>query len=187
MIRQATIKDASALAKIGFIVLKDLYQPLARNSKQQQQQQADLEILVQQQQVAMSYKFAHVYVENAEILGVIWAYQYHNFPQLKENLYQFSKVNNLTFPQIEEEARASDYYIDTIAVLEKARNQEIGRKLLDFCILSAQNCNYQVISLIVEAEKTSAQKLYQSRGFKHEKTSQLYGGTYQYCRLNLEK
>lgn len=182
-IRKATKHDKHDLAKLGYLVLFELYQTIAETESEKAEQIMSLTKLVEQEDVPMSYKNAHVYLKNGEVVGVVWSYPFTQFETMQKKLYEYGEKWEIPFPLIEEEARVEDYYIDTIAVSPSARRQGIGRDLLRYIISAAKLQGYQYISLIVEQKKENAQRLYEKHGFETIELKELYGETYQYRRL----
>ena len=182
-IRKATKQDRHDLAKLGYLVLFELYQTIAETEAEKAEQITSLTKLVEQDDVPMSYKNAHVYLKNGEVTGVVWSYPFTQFKLMQKKLYEYGEKWGIPFPLIEEEARLEDYYIDTIAVSPSARRQGIGQDLLHHIISDAKLQGYQYISLIVEQKKENAQRLYEKHGFENIESKELYGETYQYRRL----
>ena len=178
LIRKATKTDVPALVDIVYLVLAELYVPLAANDQDIQKQKKDLRELAARHDVPMSYLNAHVYEVDGVILGALWSYDYAKYHDMLGNLYRLEREEMLLIPQLIEEARVENYYIDTIAVTEAAQNQGIGQKMLQYILANAET--EKELALIVDSKKQKAFHIYQKLGFTIKETREMYESVYYY-------
>lgn len=176
MIRKATKTDAKQLVEIAYLVLAELYEPIAETAMEIAKQKSDLATLIQKKLVPMSYENVTVFEMDEKIIGAVWSYDYATFSTMLDNLYQLEKEGFL-IPHLVEEAAINDYYIDTIAVLPQARGKKVAQQLLQ-TIINEQN--EKAIALIVDSKKELPLHLYQKLGFAIDEERQMYGSIYYY-------
>lgn len=64
-----------------------------------------------------------------------------------------------------DEGSSGEYHVSMLATLSQFRGMGIGKKLLTYAEQLAVNKGYQAISLTVEVDNTSAQRLYEKQGY----------------------
>ncbi len=128
---------------------------------------------------ALHYKNCHILEGNEEPLGFLSAYP------VGENSY--SQMGTLQIIQAGGarllwhylthwkelflalrflEGKRGEYYINTLATVEKARGQGIGTKLLHYALDQAKRQEKETISLLVGRDNREAKSLYERIGFK---------------------
>lgn len=111
-----------------------------------------------------SHQNARVYWLDGNIIGVILAYDGAHFRDYRAQSLQLFQ-SHLIFNADEYETEAGEFYLDCVAVDEKARGRGVGSALLRaMTAYGLQQCPR--VTLLVEPEKTEAQRLYQKLGFQ---------------------
>ena len=139
-----------------------------------------LENFFLQENNRLSYENICVYEEDGEILGAICFYdgaraEFLDMP-LKMNLKALGKQDTI-LKECEDE-----FYLDSVAVDEKARGKGIAKKLILYAQEEAQKAQKK-LSLIVETQNEIAKKTYDKLGFKCVNLKKFHGHLYEYREL----
>lgn len=117
-------------------------------------------------------------VLDGKYAGMVTAYDGRHYAAMRDNTFSITKKEfGIEFPGMEDEAVPGEYYIDSLAVWPEYRGQGIGRKLLQHAIADGQRLGLTV-TLAVDPVNTSAQKLYESLGFRYCSDLFIFGHTY---------
>lgn len=115
---------------------------------------------------------------DGKAIGIVTAYDGAGYRTMRQKTMPlFEKHFNSSFPDMEDESEAGEYYIDSLAVLPDYRGKGIGRKLLSAAIEHGKASGLKV-TLAVDPENEQAQRLYSSLGFTHDREIFIFGHTY---------
>ena len=97
------------------------------------------------------------------------------YPQLKE---LFDVAFGKGWDEMEDEAKAGEFYIDSLAVSLPYRNQGVGTALIEKAKELARGLGIGVVTLAVEPENR-AKKLYQKLGFSYQRVIEIFNEEYE--------
>ena len=97
------------------------------------------------------------------------------YPQLKE---LFDVAFGKGWDEMEDEAKAGEFYIDSLAVSLPYRNQGVGTALIEKAKEMARGLGIGVVTLAVEPENR-AKKLYQKLGFGYQRRIEIFNEEYE--------
>ena len=97
------------------------------------------------------------------------------YPQLKSI---FDTAFGLGWEDMEDEAQAGEFYVDSIAVFPPYRHRGIGTNLLLHAKQRAKELNIPLITLAVEP-MNSAKILYQELGFTYNRLITIFNEEYE--------
>ena len=97
------------------------------------------------------------------------------YPQLKE---LFDVAFGKDWDEMEDEAKAGEYYIDSLSVSLPYRNQGVGRALIEKAKEMAREKGIGMVTLAVEPENR-AKRLYQQLGFGYQRRIEIFNEEYE--------
>ena len=97
------------------------------------------------------------------------------YPQLKE---LFDVAFGKGWDEMEDEAKAGEFYIDSLAVSLPYRNQGVGTALIEKAKEMASELGIAVVTLAVEPENR-AKKLYEKLGFGYKRKIEIFNEEYE--------
>ena len=97
------------------------------------------------------------------------------YPQLKE---LFDVAFGKGWDEMEDEAKAGEFYIDSLAVSLPYRNQGVGTALIEKAKEMASELGIAVVTLAVEPENR-AKKLYEQLGFAYQRRIEIFNEEYE--------
>ena len=97
------------------------------------------------------------------------------YPQLKE---LFDVAFGKGWDDMEDEAKAGEFYIDSLAVSLPYRNQGVGTALIEKAKEMAKGKGISVVTLAVEPENR-AKRLYQKLGFAYQREIEIFNEQYE--------
>ena len=97
------------------------------------------------------------------------------YPQLKE---LFDVAFGKGWDDMEDEAKAGEFYIDSLAVSLPYRNQGVGTALIEKAKDMAKEKGIGVVTLAVEPEN-KAKRLYQKLGFGYQRMIEIFNEEYE--------
>ena len=97
------------------------------------------------------------------------------YPQLKE---LFDVAFGKGWDEMEDEAKAGEFYIDSLAVSLPYRNQGVGTALIEKAKKMAKELGITVVTLAVEPENR-AKKLYEKLGFAYQRRIEIFNEEYE--------
>ena len=97
------------------------------------------------------------------------------YPQLKE---LFDAAFGKGWDEMEDEAKAGEFYIDSLAVSLPYRNQGVGTALIEKAKEMARGLGIGVVTLAVEPENR-AKRLYQRLGFGYKRRIEIFNEEYE--------
>lgn len=115
---------------------------------------------------------------NGETAGMLTAYDGSGYHAMKERTMQLVKDNyGIEFPEMEDETKSGEYYLDSLAVRPQHRGIGMGRALLERGIAEGLRRGLSV-TLTVDPKNRKAQNLYTALGFERDGEKFIFGGTY---------
>ena len=113
-----------------------------------------------------TYKNAIVAEIDEKIVGMALSIPSH-FHKITDEMKEFFPEDRLEHLKHFFSARVDDsLLLDTLCVDEKFRGKGIGSKLISLTKKKAEEADYDILSLIVLADNTDAQRLYRRCGFE---------------------
>ena len=97
------------------------------------------------------------------------------YPQLKG---LFDVAFGKGWDEMEDEAKAGEFYIDSLAVSLPYRNQGVGTALIEKAKKMAKELGITVVTLAVEPENR-AKKLYEKLGFAYQRRIEIFDEEYE--------
>ena len=97
------------------------------------------------------------------------------YPQLKG---LFDVAFGKGWDEMEDEAKAGEFYIDSLSVSLPYRNQGVGTALIEKAKEMAKELGIPVVTLAVEPENR-AKKLYQKLGFGYQRRIEIFNEAYE--------
>ena len=190
-IRKATIEDVAYIAEGIYyaFLLEDegLYNQWIRTLKE----------VCEQEDTHYSYRntwIAEVDGERAEAdgertvvdrerAGMMIAVDGEHYREQREKMYpQLKGVFDVAFgkgwDEMEDEAKAGEFYIDSLAVSLPYRNQGVGTALIEKAKEMAKEKGISVVTLAVEPEN-KAKRLYQKLGFAYQRRIEIFNEEYE--------
>lgn len=170
-LRPATIDDIAFIAR-GFHMAM-LYED---TPEQQIEKMAD--IICRREDVLYSWRNTTIAEVDGVRAGMVTAYDGKYYRDWRRKTFELAEeVWNSTFPGMEDEAEAGEYYIDSLAVLPAYRGHGIGQKLLLQAIEQGKALGLKV-TLAVDPANERAQRLYRSLGFTDDGHLFIFGHDY---------
>ena len=183
-IRRATIEDVAYIAEGIYhaFLLEDeaLYDPWIRTLKE----------VCEQEDTHYSYRntwIAEVDGERTVVGGVragmMIAVDGEHYREQRDKMYpQLKGLFDVAFGKgwddMEDEAKAGEFYIDSLAVSLPYRNQGVGRALIEKAKEMAKEKGISVVTLAVEPENR-AKRLYQRLGFAYQRRIEIFNEEYE--------
>ena len=135
-------------------------------------------------QVNTHYSYTNTWVAevNGEIAGIMIAVDGKNYRIQRERMYPqlksiFDEVFGLGWEDMEDEAQAGEFYVDSLAVFAPYRHNGIGTSLLLHAIQCARELHLPFATLAVEP-MNSAKILYQELGFRYHRSITIFNEEY---------
>lgn len=152
MIRPAEEKDAAAIARLVFIILKDMELPFLNEVPE-----AEVLAILAETALEPTYRYglSRGIVEeiDGEVAGIAFGYPADDEPLIDLPLSAVLVRHNLSgdlklFEDLE--TLPGEWYLDSIAVAEKFRGQKVGTRLLAAIPAIAQAAGFAKVGLNVE-------------------------------------
>ncbi len=170
-IRPATIADAHFIAR-GFHMAM-LYEDVP-----EERIRAFAEHICRREDVLYSWRNTLIAEQDGVVVGMITAYDGRYYRAWREQTFRLcEELFGATFPGMEDEAVAGEYYIDSLAVLPEYRGRGIGRALLEQGI-SRGSAVGLTVTITVDPVNKRAQRLYASLGFRPDGELFIFGHNY---------
>ena len=189
-IRRAEISDAAYIAEGIFsaFLLEDSV-TVSGNSvgtKSESLREKWMEVLTDvcaQEDTHYSYRNTFIAELDGEIAGMMIAVDGKNYRFQREKMYpQLKGLFDVAFGKgwedMEDEAKAGEYYIDSLSVSLPYRNQGVGRALIEKAKEMAREKGIGVVTLAVEPENR-AKRLYQQLGFGYQRRIEIFNEEYE--------
>lgn len=166
MIRQATLADAKAIAKLTVAAMPDLAMQFCASNR------IDDAIRLLERFIALegnqySYGNALVYIADGKVAGSISGYDGAQIQQLRQPFFTYLQENYHPHGfEMEYESEPGEYYLDTISVSPLHQGKGIGKSLIKAALQHAKALGHQKAGLLVDEENPDAKRLYENLGFK---------------------
>ena len=175
-IRKATIEDVAYIAEgIYYAFLLEgecLYNQWIRTLKE----------VCEQEDTHYSYRNTWIAEVDGERAGMMIAVDGEHYRDQRDKMYpQLKGLFDVAFgkgwDEMEDEAKAGEFYIDSLAVSLPYRNQGVGTALVEKAKEMAKEIGIERVTLAVEPMNT-AKKLYQRLGFVFEREITIFNEVY---------
>ena len=175
-IRKATIEDVAYIAEGIYhaFLLEDegLYNQWIRTLKD----------VCAQEDTHYSYRNTWIAEVDGERAGMMIAVNGEHYRVQRDRMYpQLKGLFDVAFGKgwddMEDEAKAGEFYIDSLAVSLPYRNQGVGKALIEKAKEMAKEIGIERVTLAVEPMNT-AKKLYQRLGFVFEREITIFNEVY---------
>ena len=115
--------------------------------------------------------------------GMMIAVDGEHYREQREKMYpQLKGLFDVAFgkgwDEMEDEAKAGEFYIDSLAVSLPYRNQGVGTALIEKAKEMAKEMGISVVTLAVEPENR-AKKLYEKLGFAYQRRIEIFNEEYE--------
>ena len=136
-----------------------------------------------QEDTHYSYKNTWIAEVDRERAGMMIAVDGEHYREQREKMYpQLKGVFDVAFgkgwDEMEDEAKAGEFYIDSLAVSLPYRNQGVGTALIEKAKEMAKEKGIGVVTLAVEPEN-KAKRLYQKLGFGYQRRIEIFNEEYE--------
>ena len=176
-IRRATIEDVAYIAEGIYyaFLLEDeaLYNQWIRTLKE----------VCAQEDTHYSYRNTWIAEVDRERAGMMIAVDGEHYREQRDKMYpQLKGLFDVAFgkgwDEMEDEAKAGEFYIDSLAVSLPYRNQGVGTALIEKAKELARGLGIDVVTLAVEPENR-AKKLYEELGFGYKRRIEIFNEEYK--------
>lgn len=176
-IRKATKEDVAYIAEGIYyaFLLKDegLYNQWIRTLKD----------VCAQEDTHYSYRNTWIAEVDGERAGMMIAVNGEHYRVQRDRMYpQLKGLFDVAFGKgwddMEDEAKAGEFYIDSLSVSLPYRNQGVGTALIEKAKAMAREQGIGVVTLAVEPTNT-AKKLYQELGFRYQRMIKIFNEEYE--------
>ena len=138
--------------------------------------------------VLYSYENTLIAEVDGERVGIMISYDGALYSTLR--VKTFSNVGDALkcdFSNMADEAKAGEYYLDTLAVSPDMRRKGIGRALLTAALERGRKTGIEKATLLVSPKNTPALRLYSSLGFKPTRMVHAFDHNYLHMERSLSK
>jgi DNA-3-methyladenine glycosylase I len=176
-IRKATKEDVGYIAEGIYhaFLLEDeaLYDRWIRTLKE----------VCAQEDTHYSYRNTWIAEADGERAGMMIAVDGRHYREQRDKMYpQLKELFDVAFgkgwDEMEDEAKAGEFYIDSLSVSLPYRNQGVGTALIEKAKEMARELGIPVVTLAVEPENR-AKKLYQKLGFGYQRRIEIFNEAYE--------
>ena len=176
-IRKATKEDVGYIAEGIYhaFLLEDkaLYNQWIRTLKE----------VCAQEDTHYSYRNTWIAEVDGERAGMMIAVDGEHYREQRDKMYpQLKGLFDVAFgkgwDEMEDEAKAGEFYIDSLAVSLPYRNQGVGTALIEKAKEMARELGISVVTLAVEP-KNRAKRLYQKLGFAYQREIEIFNEQYE--------
>ena len=176
-IRKATIEDVAYIAEGIYhaFLLEDeaLYNQWIRTLKE----------VCAQEDTHYSYRNTWIAEVEGERAGMMIAVNGEYYREQRDRMYpQLKGLFDIAFGEgwddMEDEAKAGEFYIDSLAVSLPYRNQGVGTALIEKAKEMAKEQGIGVVTLAVEPTNP-AKKLYRKLGFAYQRGIEIFNEEYE--------
>ncbi|MCQ6958556.1 GNAT family N-acetyltransferase [Mucilaginibacter aquariorum] len=186
MIRPARLTDAPAISQLIVLAMGNLAGKFA-NSTDEAKILSLFERFVSQTGNQYSYENILVWDEQAEVCGMIIAYDGAELDKLRKPFLEYTRSQLGFTGQPEDETQSGEFYIDCLSVNPRHQGKGFAKKLIKALFDRAAELGHQTVGLLVSKGNDKAKKLYTGLGFGLKGEKELLGGFHyhlQYPVLN---
>ena len=176
-IRKATKED------VGYIAEGIYYAFLLEDKALYNQWIRTLKKVCAQEDTHYSYRNTWIAEVDGERAGMMIAVDGEHYREQRDKMYpQLKGLFDVAFGKgwddMEDEAKAGEFYIDSLAVSLPYRNQGVGTALIEKAKDMAKEKGIGVVTLAVEPEN-KAKRLYQKLGFGYQRRIEIFNEEYE--------
>ena len=176
-IRKATIEDVAYIAEGIY------YAFLLEDEALYNQWISTLKNVCAQEDTHYSYRNTWIAEVDGERAGMMIAVNGEHYRVQRDRMYpQLKGLFDVAFGKgwddMEDEAKAGEFYIDSLSVSLPYRNQGVGTALIEKAKAMAREQGIGVVTLAVEPMNT-AKKLYQELGFAYQRMIKIFNEEYE--------
>lgn len=136
--------------------------------------------------VLYSYENTLIAEVDGERVGIMISYDGALYSTLRVKTFsEVGRSMNCDFSNMADEAKAGEYYLDTLAVSPDMRRKGIGRALLTAAIERGRESGIEKATLLVSPKNTPALRLYSSLGFKPTRMVHAFDHNYLHMERSL--
>ena len=170
-IRKATINDAPLIAKVVAMAIGE-ESAILYGGDDYMNVFEEIALLEDSQ-----YSYRNVFVAeiNGNAVGAVVAYDGAELHHLRKATLEIIYKHTANELQIADETDASEFYLDSLAVLPEYRGRGIGAQLINAVKERAFNEYGKNLGLLVDFENPDAERLYQSVGFERADVKDFLG------------
>lgn len=173
-IRKATFNDSEGIVDLILLATKDVvYSYLEDNNYNNAR--AFMQYWAQRKNNLYSYQNCWLVEKNGKITAVANIYNGARFKELRRPILQYLKEKHNRILNPEDETKAGEYYLDTLAVDTKMQDKGTGTRMLNFLINEYVIKQQQALGLLVDIKNPKAKQLYLKLGFKPDGKKTLLG------------
>ncbi|GGH04263.1 GNAT family N-acetyltransferase [Mucilaginibacter phyllosphaerae] len=186
MIRPAQPADAPAIAQLILLAMGDALAAKLANSPDREVALQLFERFAAQTGNQYSYSNILVWAQQAEVCGMIMAYNGAQLDELRKPFLHYTRSRLGFTGQPEDETQPGEYYIDCLAVSPAHQGKGIAKKLITALLERAAAIGHHTVGLLVNKGNPKAKKLYIHLGFKVMGDQALLGGVHEHLQYHLE-
>ncbi|WP_322904662.1 GNAT family N-acetyltransferase [Paenibacillus campi] len=175
--RKATPEDAAAVIPLISSAIGEIGYVLTGTQQQSAMLEA-LESFFRQKGNRLSHDHVYVLERNGEIAGFALAYHGQEIEALDAPLKQHLRQRGLSGDNIIPEAKADEYYLDSVAVHPAFQGQGVGTLLIREFEQKALQLGHHKVLLIVDVDNIRAKALYERLGYKSDGIIEIGGRAY---------
>ena len=110
-------------------------------------------------------------------VGCLIAYDGGRYHELRQRTWPslWTDLEPSAITQTADEAKAGEYYLDSMAILPEYRKLGIGKLLMEHAIAKGKESGCQCASLIVDCNKPRLKAYYESIGFEDSRCMMFFG------------
>jgi len=97
------------------------------------------------------------------------------FPLFDELMHDDADHQEMDLDNMQDEAKAGEYYMDSLAVWPEWRGRGIGTKLMQAQIDKARELGFNKAALLVDPENENAKRMYRKLGFMDDSEVYAFG------------
>ena len=136
-----------------------------------------------QEDTHYSYRNTWIAEVDGERAGMMIAVDGEHYREQRDKMYpQLKGLFDVAFgkgwDEMEDEAKAGEFYIDSLAVSLPYRNQGVGTALIEKAKELAKEKGISLVTLAVEPEN-KAKRLYQKLGFAYQREIEIFNEEYE--------
>ncbi len=106
--------------------------------------------------------------EDGELMGICVTYDGGQLHRLRKAFVSAAlEAFGIDYSKMDDETQAGELYVDSLAVVEKFRNQGVATALLRSAVQKAEQMQLPAVGLLVDADNPCAERLYQNVGFAY--------------------
>ena len=164
IIREATPKDASFIAQVVAMAIRDEETLCNYCGKDYLKVLAEVAAAT-----ATQYSYQNALVaetEQGELVGGVVGYDGALLNALRTGTWNIIKKNTSNVPTMTDETSAGEFYLDSLAVMPAYRGHGVGEKLILKLTEKAFAEGHKKVGLIVDKDNPRAEALYANIGFE---------------------